>query len=99
LGHAFRIARACPPVVSDFLSYEALGIRYDRRDFFKGTGVSMYRSAARARDACRRFRHGSAVAAVDLQRDEIVWSPTGRHGHITVWGAPASHAPRGSGSM
>ena len=88
LGLAYRIVQRCPPELNDFLSYEVLERRYDRRDFFKGTGVSMRTSAARARAVARRFSHGDAVAAVDLAADGIVWSPTGPRGHITVW-APA----------
>jgi hypothetical protein len=87
-GLAYRIVRHCPPAFDDFLSYEVLERRYDRRDFFKGTGVSMRTSASRARAVARRFSQGTAVATVNLAADGIVWSPTGPRGHITVW-APA----------
>ncbi len=89
-GPAFRVVRRCPPAVADFSSYEALGIRYDRRDLFKGSGVSMYRTRDRAVAIGQRFAHGDAIATVDLNRPGIVWSPTGRRGHITVWAAPAT---------
>jgi len=46
-GHVFRVTRGCPPTLADFSSYEALGIRYDRRDFFKGSGISTDTTAAR----------------------------------------------------
>lgn len=86
-GHAFRIVERCPPGIADFLSYEALGRSYDRRDFFRGTGVSMFRTAERARSIARRFQRGNATATVDLAADGIVWTG-GRRGHVTVW-APA----------
>jgi hypothetical protein len=84
---AFRVARGCPPTVADFSSYEALEIPYDWRDFFKGGVVSMYRTRDRAIAIAQRFSHGDAIATVDLDHAGIVWSPTGRHGHITVWAA------------
>lgn len=87
-GLAFRVVRACPPGLRDFVSYEALGMRYDRRDFFKGTGVSMFTSRARALAVGRRYAQGSAIASIDLSQEGIVWSPTGRRGHLTVWAAP-----------
>jgi len=87
-GVAYRIVQRCPPTLRDFLSYEALGRRYDRRDFFKGTGVSMRTSPARARAVARRFSLGGAIATVDLAAEGIVWSPTGPRGHITVWAPP-----------
>jgi hypothetical protein len=89
-GTVFRVVRGCPPTVNDFSSYEARGTRYDRRDFFKGSGVSMYRTRDRAVAVGRRFSHGDAIATVDLNRTGIVWSPTGRQGHITVWAAPTT---------
>ena len=85
---AYRAVRGCPPTLRDFMSYEALGMHYDRRDFFKGTGMSMFTSRARAGAVGRRFSHGKAIATIDLGRDGIVWSPTGSRGHITVWAAP-----------
>lgn len=88
-GHVFRVTRGCPPTLADFSSYKALGIRYDRRDFFKGSGISTYTTAARAIAVGKRFALGSALAALDLDREGIVWSPTGR-GHFTVWAAPAT---------
>jgi hypothetical protein len=87
-GLAYRIVQRCPPTLHDFLSYEALGMPYDRRDFFKGTGISVFRTAERARSIARHFDHGRAIAAIDLALDGIVWCPTGRRGHVTVW-APA----------
>jgi len=82
----YRIIERCPPVVNDFLSYEALGKRYDRRDFFKGTGVSMHTSSAASWRIARVFGVGQAVATLDIRRPEIVWASTGGSDHITVWG-------------
>jgi hypothetical protein len=87
-GPAYRIVRACPPTVDDFMSYEALGRRYNRRDFFRGVGVSMYARQNAAVGAARRFRLGHWIATIDLASDGIVWSPTSRFGHLTVWAPP-----------
>ena len=51
-GLAYRIVQLCPPALADFLSYEALGSRYDRSDFFKGTR-RLHANERRA-SACRR---------------------------------------------
>lgn len=61
---------------------------YDRRDFFKGTGISVYANRRRASEMRRRFSLGSALATLTLAAEGIVWSATGRRGHITVWAAP-----------
>lgn len=74
--------------MDDFRSYEALELAYDRRDFFRGTGVSMYTTASRAIAVARRFALGRAVATLDLRREGVVWSRTGTRGHITVWAPP-----------
>ena len=47
-GLLYRIVRRCPPTLDDFRSYEALGKTYNRRDFFKGIGVSTHTSHRRA---------------------------------------------------
>lgn len=83
----FRIVTACPPTLDDFRSYEALGRPYDRRDFFKGTGVSMRVSRDRAISVGRRFDQGRAVAVLDLRGAAVAWARTGR-GHITAWAPP-----------
>lgn len=87
-GYAFRIVRACPPSLEDFVSYEALGKAYDRRDFFKGTGVSMHTSKGRSWRVARTYGVGNAVATLDIRDREIVWARTGGRDHVTVW-APA----------
>ena len=87
-GLLYRVVRRCPPVLDDFRSYEALEAAYDRRDFFKGTGVSMHTSRERAIAVARRFGHGRGVATVELRPEPIVWARTGSRGHVTVW-APA----------
>jgi hypothetical protein len=86
-GLLYRIVRRCPPTVEDFRSYEALGIPYDRRDFFRGTGVSMHVSRKRSEAVARRFRREEArlrrsiCAARRLRgrgREVVVTSPSGR---------------------
>lgn len=87
-GLLYRIVDRCPPALDDFRSYETLGRTYNRRDFFKGIGVSMHASRRRAVSIARRFGHGHAVATVDLRAAPIVWARTGAPGHITVWAQP-----------
>lgn len=70
------------------MSYEALDQPYDRRDYFKGLGISVYATRLRALAVARRFGHGRGVAALDLSHPSIVWARTGSRGHHTVW-APA----------
>ena len=84
-----RIVERCPPTLKDFLSYEALGRRYDQRDCFKGTGVSMHTSRAASWRIARLFQVGDAVATLDIREAAVVWAQTGGREHITVW-APAS---------
>ena len=84
----FRIVERCPPTLDDFRSYEALGRVYDRRDFFKGIGVSMHVSHRRAVWIARRFGHGRGVAALELRAVPVVWARTGAPGHVTVWAPP-----------
>lgn len=86
--HAYRIVERCPPLLGDFLSYEALGRPYDRRDFFKGTGVSMHTSKSRSRRIARTYGVGAGIARIDLRHPSVVWARTGGNEHITVW-APA----------
>ena len=87
-GLAFRVVERCPPTATDFLSYEALGKHYDRRDFFKGTGLSMHTTKKRAQRIAHTYGAGGAVAVLDLRHPSIVWARTGGAGHLTVW-APA----------
>ena len=84
----FRIVERCPATLDDFRSYEALGRAYDRRDFFRGTGVSMHTTQERAMAVARRYRRGNAVAGLDLRNAPIVWARTGGRGHVTVWAPP-----------
>ena len=76
----FRIVERCPPTLDDFRSYEALGRAYDRRDFFKGIGVSMHVSHRRAVWIARRFGHGRGVAALELRAVPGRVDPTERRG-------------------
>ncbi len=87
-GLVHRIVKRCPPTLEDFESYEALGRPYDRRDFFKGVGVSMHLSRDRAVTIARRYGHGRGVAALDLREAPVAWAPTGAPGHVTVWAPP-----------
>ena len=87
-GHLYRIVELCPPTLDDFRSYEALGRSYDRRDFFKGTGVSMHTSRERAVAVARRYQLGHGVAALELRAAPMVWARTGVRGHVTVWAPP-----------
>ena len=87
-GLLYRIVVSCPPILDDFTSYEVLGRAYNRRDFFKGIGVSMHTSRERAVAVAQRFNLGRGVAALELRTLPIAWARTGGRGHITVW-APA----------
>ena len=87
-GLLYRIVERCPPTLNDFCSYEVLGRSYDRRDFFKGIGVSMHASHRRAISIARRFGHGRGVATLELRAVPIVWARTGASGHVTVWAPP-----------
>jgi len=98
-GLLYRIVRRCPPTLDDFRSYEALGKTYNRRDFFKGIGVSTHTSHRRAVSIARRFGHGRAVATVDLRAAPIVWARTGAQGQTRsgVWLKPDSVVQTRSG--
>ncbi len=87
-GLLYRIVRRCPPTLEDFCSYEVLGRSYDRRDFFKGVGVSMHTSHRRAIAVARRFDLGRGVATLELRSVPIAWARTGTRGHVTVWAPP-----------
>ncbi len=87
-GLLYRIVERCPPTLDDFYSYEALGRPYDRRDFFKGIGVSMHTTAARAISIARRFHVGRGIAELDLRDSVVAWARTGGRGHVTVWAPP-----------
>lgn len=87
-GLLYRIVRRCPPTLDDFRSYEALGQQYDRKDYFKGAGVSMHTTSKRAMEIARYFRRGNAIATVDLRGTAVVWAQTARRGHVTVWAPP-----------
>jgi len=84
----FRIVERCPPTLDDFRSYEVLGRPYNRRDFFKGIGVSMHLTRERAITIARRYNVGRGVAAVDLRGSPIAWARTGGRNHVTVWAPP-----------
>lgn len=87
-GPLYRITERCPPTLEDFLSYEALGKPYDRRDFFKGTGVSVHTTRTRSIAIARRYRTGTAIATLDLRGMHVAWARTSGPDHVTVW-APA----------
>ena len=87
-GLLYRIVKRCPPTLDDFRSYEALSERYDQRDFFRGTGLSMQTTPGRSRAIARRYRRGNGIATVDLSGFPIVWAKTGGRQHVTVWAPP-----------
>jgi hypothetical protein len=87
----YRIVDHCPPRLEDFSSYEALGRQYDRRDFFRGTGISVYTTRERAETSARRYSR---------ERDRVTRSPSRRrrlgrdrrerpHHSLGAAGAPA----------
>ena len=84
----YRIVEGCPPDLDDFRSYEVLGRPYNRRDFFKGVGVSMRTTRERAIAIARYYRQGRAVATVDIRGAQVAWARTGSRGHVTVWAPP-----------
>ena len=84
----YRAVERCPPTIKDFLSYEALGRRYDPREFFVGIGVSMHTTRDRSVANARHLRDVGAIATLDLRDARVVWAHTGGPDHITVW-APA----------
>ena len=92
----FRIVERCPPTLDDFRSYEALGRAYDRRDFFKGIGVSMHVSHRRAVWIARRFGHGRGVATLELRAVPIVGSNRSLRSRHGLGAARASPPSRGS---
>ena len=66
-GLLYRIVDRCPPALDDFRSYETLGRTYNRRDFFKGIGVSMHASRRRAIATTHRYCLGRGVSALALR--------------------------------
>lgn len=87
-GLLYRIVKRCPPALDDFRSYEVLGRPYNRRDFFRGIGVSMHVTRKRAVGIARHFDIGRGVAEVDLRGSPIAWARTGGRNHVTVWAPP-----------
>ncbi|HLG09653.1 MAG TPA: hypothetical protein VI409_13370 [Gaiellaceae bacterium] len=87
-GLLYRIVAGCPPDRDDFRSYEALNKPYNRRDFFKGVGVSMHTTRERSLATLRRFGSGRAIATLDLRGQDIAWARTGGASHVTVWAPP-----------
>lgn len=85
----YRAVERCPPTIKDFLSYEALGRRYDQREFFMGVGVSMHTARKQSAAVARHLRDVAAIAVLDLRDAPVVWARTGGPDHITVW-APAA---------
>jgi hypothetical protein len=84
----FRIVASCPPTLDDFKSYYELGRGFTSYQMFRATGVSMFLTEEDAGAANRKFRLGTGIAEVDLRDNRNMWSPTGSHGHITVWATP-----------
>ena len=84
----YRAVSDCPPTLDDFLSYEALGRSYNGRRYFRGIGVSFFRTRASAENAVAHLRRATAVAACDLRQPGVVWAKTGGLEHVTVWAPP-----------
>ena len=84
----YRAVERCPATIKDFLSYEALGKRYDQSAFFMGVGVSMHTTRKQSAAVARHVHVDAAIATLVLREAPIVWSRTGGPNHITVW-APA----------
>jgi len=96
-GLLYRIVKCCPPVLDDFRSYEVLGRPYNRRDFFRGIGVSMHVTRKRAVEIARHFDVGRGVAEVDLRGSTVAWARTGGRGPRHRLGATRAPSPsRGS---
>ena len=87
-GLFYRIVERCPPNLDDFRSYEALDKPYNRRDFFRGVGVSMHTTSERSLATMLRFGSGRAIATLDLRGRHIAWARTGGTSHVTVWAPP-----------
>ena len=87
-GLLYRIVERCAPTLEDFCSYEVLGRPYNRREFLRGIGVSMYTTRERAITIARHYYVGRGVAAVDLRNVTIAWARTGGRRHVTVWAPP-----------
>ena len=85
----YRVVERCPATIRDFLSYEALGKKYDPRVYFMGVGVSMHTTRTQSAAVARHIQVDAAIATLDFRDAEVVWARTGGRDHITVW-APAA---------
>lgn len=87
----YRIAKGVVPAMADFTSNAAKGLPLRRNaspDLW--AGLSMYDTAAQAREVARRFPAlGSHVAAVAIEDGApIRVAKTLGPGHYTLWGEP-----------
>lgn len=88
-GLVYRAVRTCPPSINDFRSYETLGMPHTPRQHFRATGISVFTERRRLAAHVAKYGLPPAIAALDLNDPNVVWTQTGRSAHITVW-APAS---------
>ena len=88
-GLVFRAVGTCPPSIDHFRSYEALGMPYTPRQHFRATGVSGFTERSRLVMHIAKYGLPPAIATLDLNDPNVVWTRTGRSAHVTVW-APAS---------
>lgn len=84
-GVVYRAVRGCPPTLDDFRSYVELAVPHTSRQRFRATGISVFRDRRALRKQMERFRLGPAIATLDLQRTDAVWTGGGGRGHLTIW--------------
>jgi len=84
-GVVYRAVSACPPTLDDFRSYVELGVPHRSRQRFRATGISVARDRQALHRRIERFRLGPAVATLDLQGTDAVWTESGGRSHLTVW--------------
>lgn len=86
----YRIVKADPPTVADFLSARALGLPLrpnESEDIW--AGLSVWATEAQARRQQRRFpRLGDFAAALVIDDEQVRVARTYGPGHHTIWGDP-----------
>jgi hypothetical protein len=91
----YRIVRTDPPIVDDFLPYEARGGKPPDEPYLRRLwqGVSVYDTANRARNRALKQPHlGRYIAELRIAWGSGIHAErTGhRRGHHTLWGEPAA---------
>jgi hypothetical protein len=88
----YRIVKADPPEVVDFMSNQAKGLpRREGEPPELYDGISVYETEAQARRKATRYRSlGSYIAALRLPEDGPIQyrRTTASRGHHTLWGEP-----------